>query len=180
MTTLQIKRRHTGAAGAPTSLKSGQQAWNDQGDTLYIGKGNDGNGNATSIVPIGGAVKADAAAVAAGLALKPNATDVTNALSTKADASAVTTGLAAKADAVAVYSKTEVDQKLSDLAGGIAPEALNSITELASKALSGDASLLVVAADVATKAPAATTYTKTEVDDAIAAAVPTGLDDGTF
>lgn len=52
---MKIKRRHTGAAGAPPSLLSGQFAINDVDGILYIGLGDDGSGNATSIAPVGGA-----------------------------------------------------------------------------------------------------------------------------
>ena len=52
--TIQIKRRNSGAAGAPASLKSGELAYNAVDDVLYIGRGDDGTGEATSIVPVGG------------------------------------------------------------------------------------------------------------------------------
>ena len=53
--TIKIKRSAT-AAGAPASLKSGELAYTFTGgvDRLYFGKGDDGSGNATSIVQIGG------------------------------------------------------------------------------------------------------------------------------
>jgi hypothetical protein len=54
MAVIQIKRRVTGAAGAPSSLKSGELAVNMQDHTLYLGVGDDGGGNATSIEPFGG------------------------------------------------------------------------------------------------------------------------------
>ena len=52
--TSQLKRRVSGVAGAPASLKSGELAHNEVDDTLYVGKGDDGSGNATSIVPMAG------------------------------------------------------------------------------------------------------------------------------
>ena len=52
---IRIKRRASGAAGAPASLKSAELAHNEVDNTLYIGKGDDGSGNATTIVPVGGA-----------------------------------------------------------------------------------------------------------------------------
>lgn len=52
---LQLKRRVTGAAGAPVTLKTGELAWNQVDKTLYGGKGDDGSGNATSIDILGGA-----------------------------------------------------------------------------------------------------------------------------
>lgn len=52
--TIQFKRRVSGAAGAPAALKSGEVAHNEVDDTLYVGKGDDGAGNATSVVPLAG------------------------------------------------------------------------------------------------------------------------------
>ena len=52
--TIQFKRRVSGAAGAPAALKSGEVAHNEVEDTLYIGKGDDGAGNATSIAALAG------------------------------------------------------------------------------------------------------------------------------
>ena len=52
--TIQFKRRQAGNAGAPAALKSGEVAHNEVDDTLYIGKGDDGAGNATAIVPLAG------------------------------------------------------------------------------------------------------------------------------
>jgi len=54
MAVLQFKRRASGAAGAPASLKSGEPAFNMADHTLYLGFGDDGNGNATSIIAIAG------------------------------------------------------------------------------------------------------------------------------
>ena len=52
--TIQFKRRQAGNAGAPAALKSGEVAHNEVDDTLYIGKGDDGSGNATAILPLAG------------------------------------------------------------------------------------------------------------------------------
>lgn len=52
--TLRIKRRVSGSAGAPASLKSAELAYNMADDTIYAGYGDDGSGNATSIKPVGG------------------------------------------------------------------------------------------------------------------------------
>lgn len=52
---IRIKRRAAGgSAGAPASLKTAELAYNEQDNTLYYGFGNDGSGNATSIITIGG------------------------------------------------------------------------------------------------------------------------------
>lgn len=53
--TIRIKRRAAaGAAGAPAALKNGELAYNENDSTEYYGFGDDGSGNATSIIPIGG------------------------------------------------------------------------------------------------------------------------------
>lgn len=54
-TEIRIKRRVTGLAGAPTTLKNGEVAFNEVDDTLYYGKGDSGTGGvATSVIPIAG------------------------------------------------------------------------------------------------------------------------------
>ena len=50
---VRIKRRLTGDAGAPSALKNAELAFNEVGNVLYYGKGDD-NGNATSRIAIGG------------------------------------------------------------------------------------------------------------------------------
>lgn len=52
--TLRIKRRWTGTADAPGTLKSGELAYNGVSDILYIGFGDDGSGNATSVKAVSG------------------------------------------------------------------------------------------------------------------------------
>ena len=51
---IQLKRRVSGLAGAPAALKSGEIAHNEVDNTLYVGKGDDGSGNATSVIPLAG------------------------------------------------------------------------------------------------------------------------------
>ena len=52
---IRIKRRAAGgAAGAPAALKNAELAYNEQDNVLYYGYGDDGSGNATSIVGIAG------------------------------------------------------------------------------------------------------------------------------
>ncbi len=53
---VRIKRRAAGgAAGAPASLANAELAYNEQDDTLYIGKGTGGTGGtASSVIGIGG------------------------------------------------------------------------------------------------------------------------------
>lgn len=53
---IKLKRRAGGgAAGAPAALKTTEPAYNETDDTLYIGYGDDGAGNATSVRAIAGA-----------------------------------------------------------------------------------------------------------------------------
>lgn len=57
---LRIKRRVSGAPGAPSTLENAEIAFNEVDNTLYYGKGTGGvGGSATSVEAIGGAVKAD-------------------------------------------------------------------------------------------------------------------------
>jgi len=51
---IRIRRRVSGAAGAPAALKSAELAYNMADNTVYAGYGDDGAGNATSVKPIGG------------------------------------------------------------------------------------------------------------------------------
>jgi len=51
---LRIKRRVSGNAGAPAALLTGELAWNQVDETVYGGNGDDGAGNATSVVPVAG------------------------------------------------------------------------------------------------------------------------------
>ena len=52
---IRVKRRASGAAGAPASLMETEPAYNSVDDTLYLGIGSGGaGGSATSIKPIGG------------------------------------------------------------------------------------------------------------------------------
>ena len=51
---IRIKRRVTGIAGAPSALRSAELAHNEVDDTLYVGKGDDGSGNATSVIALAG------------------------------------------------------------------------------------------------------------------------------
>ena len=52
--TIRIKRRATGLSGAPSSLKNAELAFNEVDDVLYYGTGTDVNGDANTIISIGG------------------------------------------------------------------------------------------------------------------------------
>ena len=54
MNVIQLKRRLTGDVGAPTALVNGELAVNEVSKVLYYGLGADNDGNALSIIPIGG------------------------------------------------------------------------------------------------------------------------------
>ena len=51
---IKIKRRGVGDGGPPTSLRSGEVAFNENNEVLYYGKGDLGNGFASEIIAIGG------------------------------------------------------------------------------------------------------------------------------
>ncbi|MFA9261806.1 MAG: hypothetical protein ACEQSB_00400 [Undibacterium sp.] len=52
---IKIKRRISGgASGAPAALKTAELAHNETDNIVFIGKGDDGGGNATSIIPVAG------------------------------------------------------------------------------------------------------------------------------
>lgn len=53
-TSLRIRRRVTGAAGAPSALLSAELAYNMADGKIYAGYGDDGSGNATSVRTIAG------------------------------------------------------------------------------------------------------------------------------
>ena len=52
--TIRIKRRASGAAGAPSSLKNAELAFNEVDSVLYYGLGTDGSGVANTVIAIGG------------------------------------------------------------------------------------------------------------------------------
>lgn len=52
--TVRIKRRITGNSGAPSTLKNAELAYNEVDNTLYYGKGDLGDGSASSIIAIAG------------------------------------------------------------------------------------------------------------------------------
>lgn len=52
--TIRIKRRASGATGAPAALKNAELAFNEVDNILYYGFGDDGLGNANTVISIGG------------------------------------------------------------------------------------------------------------------------------
>jgi hypothetical protein len=51
---IRIRRRVSGASGGPSALKNGELAYSEVDDTLHYGKGLGQDGNATSVICIGG------------------------------------------------------------------------------------------------------------------------------
>lgn len=52
--TIRIKRRATGLGGAPSTLKNAELAFNEVDNVLYYGTGTDVNGDANTVISIGG------------------------------------------------------------------------------------------------------------------------------
>jgi hypothetical protein len=52
--TIRIKRRATGLSGAPSTLKNAELAFNEVDNVLYYGTGTDLNGDANTVISIGG------------------------------------------------------------------------------------------------------------------------------
>jgi hypothetical protein len=52
--TIRIKRRSSGNAGAPSALKNAELAYNEVDDVLYYGRGADGSGDAITVPAIAG------------------------------------------------------------------------------------------------------------------------------
>ena len=52
--TIRIKRRATGLGGAPSRLKNAELAFNEVDNVLYYGTGTDVNGDANTVISIGG------------------------------------------------------------------------------------------------------------------------------
>jgi len=76
--------------------------------------------------------------------------------------------LGTKADKTITYTKNDVDQHISNLIAS-APDALNTLNELA-QALANDSSYAATVFNkLAQKADKSTTYTKSELNDALSA-----------
>jgi hypothetical protein len=87
MAIIQFKRRSSGAAGGPAALKSGEPAYNMLDKTLYFGFGDDGTGNATSVIAIAGEgafVTLGTSQTVAGAKVFSGAVDLTSAVATAA------------------------------------------------------------------------------------------------
>jgi hypothetical protein len=153
--TIQLKRRVSGVAGAPTALKSGEIAHNEVDDTLYVGKGDDGAGNATSVIPLAGKgafVNLTAAQSIVGaktFATVPKSSEDASAATDLVRKSQLDAGLATKA----ALSHPHV---VSDVTG--LQSALDAKAPLASPALTGTPTAPTAATDTNTTQLATTAF----------------------
>jgi hypothetical protein len=153
--TIQLKRRVSGVAGAPAALKSGEIAHNEVDDTLYVGKGDDGGGNATSVIPLAGRgafVDLSASQSIAGaktFATVPKSSEDASGATDLVRKSQLDAGLAAKAALSHAHA-------VSDVTGLQA--ALDAKTALASPALTGTPTAPTAAADTSTTQLATTAF----------------------
>ena len=86
--TLKIKRRAaSGNSGSPAALKSGELAFNENtaDKLLYYGYGDDGSGNATSIVAIGGAAIPNGGLANSAVTINSNAVSLGGSLTLDTD-----------------------------------------------------------------------------------------------
>lgn len=153
--TIQLKRRVSGVAGAPAALKSGEIAHNEVDDTLYVGKGDDGAGNATSVIPLAGKgafvdlAASQSIAGAKTFATVPKSSEDASAATDLVRKSQVDAGLATKAALAHVHG-------LSDVTG--LQGALDAKAPLASPGLTGTPTAPTAAADTSTMQLATTAF----------------------
>ena len=153
--TIQLKRRVSGLAGAPAALKSGEIAHNEVDDTLYVGKGDDGGGNATSVIPLAGRgafVDLTAVQIIAGaktFATVPKSSEDASAATDLVRKSQVDAGLATKAALAHAHV-------VSDLTG--LQLALDAKAPLASPGLTGTPTAPTAAVDTSTAQLATTAF----------------------
>ena len=86
--TLKIKRRaSSGNAGSPSALKSGELAFNENTSDklLYYGYGDDGSGNATSVVAVGGAAIPNAGLASSSVTINSNSLSLGGSLTLDTD-----------------------------------------------------------------------------------------------
>jgi hypothetical protein len=153
-------------AGAPASSKTNELTFNTADWTLYIGTGNDGQGNATGHKAIGGDAKADkahahAVADVTGLQQALDARVLTstfvNTVNTKADLDLTQAAIAAKADKATtlagygitnVYTKAEIEAREALIAGIDANQAA-ALLALSTAANADEANILTLTTQLA-------------------------------
>lgn len=165
---LRLKRRVSGNAGAPATLLNGEVAYNEVSDQLWYGKGLGQDGNATSVICIGGeGTYATKSHVSAAVAAVDVSSQLANYLTT---ATAASTYLSQATAASTYATQSYVATQISDVIGA-APTALNTLKELAD-ALGSDASFsATVTTSLGTKAD----RTLSNLTDASAARTNLGL-----
>lgn len=153
--TIQLKRRVSGLVGAPAGLKSGEIAHNEVDDTLYVGKGDDGGGNATSVIPLAGKgafvdlTAAQSIAGAKTFTSVPKSAEDAAAATDLVRKSQVDAGLATKAAVVHSHGISDVTALQS---------ALDAKAPLASPSLTGTPTAPTAAADTNTTQLATTAF----------------------
>ena len=147
---IRIKRRLTGAAGAPSTLLSGEQAFNKVDGILYIGDG-------SAVVPIGGAHYATAAALATETSNRTSAISSENSRAVAAESALGTRidNVLSNVDGAALDSLTEVvtafqgaDSTLNGAISSLAASAASGLSAEVSRATAAEG---VVAANLATE-----------------------------
>lgn len=115
---LRIKRRWSGAVGGPATLKSGELAYNGMDDTLYIGYGDDGGGNATSVKVVAGfgaSVMLTTDQVISGIKTFNSSPVVPTATAGDSSTKAASTAFVAAAIAAAIAASTVPDGDKGDV-----------------------------------------------------------------
>jgi hypothetical protein len=180
--TIQLKRRVSGNAGAPAALQSGEIAHNEVDDTLYVGKGDDGAGAATAIIPLAGRgafadlTSTQTIAGAKTFSIVPRSAQDASGSTDLVRKSQFDAGLASKAAASHGHAISEVsglqvalDGKADDGHGhGIADvtglqTALNAKAPLASPALTGTPTAPTAAAGASTTQIATTAFVQAAI-----------------
>ena len=133
---LRLKRRVSGNAGAPATLLNGEVAVNEVDNVVWYGKGLGQDGNATSVVAIAGdGVFATKSYVTTAISTVDMSSQLSNYLTTATAASTyLTQSAAASTYATQGYVTTQISAVI-----GAAPQALDTLKELAD-ALGSDAS----------------------------------------
>lgn len=176
MSAIQVKRRNSGTNAAPASLKSGEIAYNAVGDVLYVGKGDDGAGNATVIQEVAGrgffAMLASPAFTGA-----PTAPTAGSGANTNQIATTAFVKLALDALINAAPGALDTLKELADAIGDDANYAATVSANLAAKA-----PLISPALTGTPTAPTAATNTNTNqvATTAFAQALFASVDGGTF
>lgn len=133
---VRLKRRVSGSAGAPATLLNGECAVNEVDNVVWYGKGLGQDGNATSVIAIGGdGVFATKTWVNSAISTVDVSSQLSNYLTS---ATAASTYLTQSAAASTYATPSFVASQITAVVGA-APQALDTLKELAD-ALGSDAS----------------------------------------